>query len=289
MVLEDKQFIVENVRRLYLEGIDPEEIKLELSRHGYPSSELDDAIWFIQRTEKRKEEVVPKSGGFFSRNLFSAFRSVGYWTVVAVIILFFIWVIMLFVVHFDEVSNFFSADNNSSLRSNTDNSNVLPGGNGIEEAEINENRVDEEIDCGRTTELTNDCFFEASRECRISKIHSDTSFEIEGLIHRADSYQEIRGIENGNCMFYFKYISFEAEFSESARAEMIASGKTEQEVDQQENNINEAFSEANGKGMLCEFNTNELYGLLSRWKNGLFTYSDFDGVGCSGELAELGT
>ena len=60
MVLEDKHVIVENVRRLYLEGIDPEEIKLELSRHGYPSSELDDAIWFIQRTEKRKEEVVQK-------------------------------------------------------------------------------------------------------------------------------------------------------------------------------------------------------------------------------------
>jgi len=115
------------------------------------------------------------------------------------------------------------------------------------------------------------CFIQASTDCKPSKLTSIDTFNILGVTQKTTSYMEIRGLENSQCLFYIRTQDISLTFP---------SGTSQETIDQQ----NKIYSALVGRDGVCKFKTSDLTAMLTRWSEGTF-----DGVNLSCSLTPNGS
>lgn len=110
---------------------------------------------------------------------------------------------------------------------------------------------DETIDC--KTDF--DCFIEASRICRASKVNFTKTMNIFGVKQETTEFYEIKGLELNKCTFYIRIDKTELTFPSSVPQETI-------------NQQNELYKKMEGKDGTCKFEVNDLMDMLINWKAG---------------------
>ena len=115
------------------------------------------------------------------------------------------------------------------------------------------------------------CFIQASADCKPSKLTSIDTFNILGVTQKTTSYMEIRGLENSLCLFYIRTQDISLTFP---------SGTSQETIDQQ----NKIYSALVGRDGVCKFKTPDLTAMLTRWSGGTF-----DGINLSCSLTPNGS
>lgn len=141
------------------------------------------------------------------------------------------------------------------------------------------------IDCGIVTNFQNfDCFVNAAKNCSLSKVTNSTQIDLFGMTTQGTAFYEIKGQQEGRCMFYLKTISSNVIFSQELTQKMLSSGATNEQIKQQEQKSSKIAQSMVGRDGTCGFtNTNDLVDLLNKWKGGNFSTEDFKDIDCKGE------
>jgi hypothetical protein len=145
---------------------------------------------------------------------------------------------------------------------------------------------------------TNDyaCFIQAANSCRRATLTMNKSL-LEGMMNpnqphptytRTDLF-EIRGLENGQCIFYSKIEKADVKYNEDYILSVIKEeGKTRQEVEQIMAEERKGIQQTAGRNGVCSFPTPKLVAILNGWwqKDGGSSVSskDFEGAKCQGTL-----
>jgi len=137
-------------------------------------------------------------------------------------------------------------------------------------------------DCG--TDF--DCFIAASADCDESKALHEVSLEIFGMIATSVTYMELQGMESGRCVYYQRTESSSVEFSEELVQQMLDSGITQEEIEQQEEAANDSAQATVGTETTCRFMPSDLTDMLNRWKQGNFGSDDLTGTECEGGFSQ---
>lgn len=125
-----------------------------------------------------------------------------------------------------------------------------------------------------------DCFIEASEDCDPAKLSYTASVELFGMMSTATTHMELKGMEDDKCIYYQRTESSSVEFTDELVQQMLDSGLTQEEIDQQEQISNEAAQETAGMEKTCKFDTDDLTDILERWKQGSFSTEDWDVAEC---------
>lgn len=124
----------------------------------------------------------------------------------------------------------------------------------------------EPIDCG--TDM--DCFIAASQTCKMAKVTYDSTIKIFGMLITTTSFYEIKGTDASSCLFYLRTEKQDIDFEEELVQQMLASGTTQEEIQQQKQEANKQTELIEGRDGTCKFNAIDLTAILSRWKEGIF-------------------
>ena len=87
---------------------------------------------------------------------------------------------------------------------------------------------------------------------------------------------EIRGFEEGKCVYYQKIIQWTMEYGDTF-VQSLSADYTADEIAEMEQSANESAQLSVGEQKLCKFEQNDLISLLNNWKQGSFSSSDYDG------------
>ena len=147
------------------------------------------------------------------------------------------------------------------------------------------------IDCGSNTQSQEtvgdqpnfNCFINASENCEPSKLLNTVSVEIFGMLSTSTTYVELRGVEAGKCIYYQRTESNSVEFTDMMVQQMLDSGATQEEIDQQEQTANDSAQQTVGLEKTCKFNTEDLTAMLNRWEEGSFSTEDWNVAECEGD------
>lgn len=146
------------------------------------------------------------------------------------------------------------------------------------------------IDCGNsllTIETVGnvpefDCFIEASETCNPAKLLHTLTMEIF-VLSTSTTYMELQGIESDKCVYYQRLESNSVEFTDAMVQQMLDSGLTQEEIDQQEQTANDSAQELIGSERTCKFEQEDLTGMLNRWSQGSISTEDWDVAICEGD------
>jgi len=138
------------------------------------------------------------------------------------------------------------------------------------------------LECG--TDLG--CLAEASKECKPSKATTSTTEEFMGVLVTSTSYLEIKGEEAGKCMLYVKAEDESVKLGDSLVVAALARGVSMEEIRSQEAEATGQARQAVGLGGTCAFSTAALTSMLSRWKAGAHSPSDYESADCNGAIFE---
>ncbi len=140
-------------------------------------------------------------------------------------------------------------------------------------------------DCGTSI----DCLITASELCSPSKATVTTSSDILGVEQTTVTYYEIRGIDSssGKCVFYLKTLESSASYSRETKQALLDSGKTKDEINQMEQELNQELESAKGLDGKCNLETSFLSGVLTDWKEGTYESNTFEGQDCTGSYFEF--
>ncbi len=122
-----------------------------------------------------------------------------------------------------------------------------------------------------------DCFINASKNCNLAKLLNTVSMEIFGISSTSTTYMELKGIESDKCIYYQKTESNSVKFTNEIIQQMLNSGTTQEEINQQEKIANDSAQKIVGLGQTCKFENNNLKVMLERWKKGNFN----GGISCN--------
>lgn len=131
------------------------------------------------------------------------------------------------------------------------------------------------IDCGTDME----CLVKKSEKCEPAKLTNNVTTELFGMIITTTSFYEIRGTEANKCVLYLRTENQDIDFSEEFIQQAIATGITQEEIEQQKQEANKQNKLiVNGLDGTCKFGSNsDLTSLLGKWKDSNFS----GGVSCS--------
>ena len=216
----EKLDINEIVRENLILGVPRENIKQTLLAQGYADFEIDRAIKKALM-DKYVVEVHEKSA-----KKRSVFRSLTRYMFFIFLFLLLMAVILLFVMY---GGNLFVSDGSSNLSSDA-------------------------IDCGVVNGATNECFYNAAKNCSEAKIVSNNIIELSeyGFIEKSVSNQEIRGMENGKCLFYYQQLEAGGVFTGQERNNRIQQGNSLQQINDMEKTLNQSLATLDGKSMVCK-------------------------------------
>jgi len=144
-------------------------------------------------------------------------------------------------------------------------------------------RVEDEItDC--KTDF--DCFIEASKDCNQAKMTHTSTVNIFSMMQTTTLFFEIKGVEKDKCIFYIRNEKNDLKFSDELIQQMLASGVTQEQIQEEEQKANKNADIAEGIDGTCKFNTNDLISILNKWKVDKFSTDDYGIAECSGEMFE---
>jgi hypothetical protein len=131
------------------------------------------------------------------------------------------------------------------------------------------------INCGSTvTGATSynssfECFINASENCNQAEFLLTNTLNLFGVITTATGRLELRGMENGKCLFYQKTNSISMIFSNETVQQMLTLGTNQSEINRLQEEMNTmAQQEMIGFEQTCKFDTTELHSMLAKWKVG---------------------
>lgn len=134
-----------------------------------------------------------------------------------------------------------------------------------------------------------DCFIEKAQTCTPASINGSISINVFGAIQNTTSYSELRGMEGDRCIYYDKNIENTVYYSEEAIQIFLAAGSTQEEIDQQLQQMNDALDQVEGKEMICKYPIPDLVNLLTKLKQGILVV-DTEAVTkyqCTGSATEI--
>ena len=142
------------------------------------------------------------------------------------------------------------------------------------------------IDCGSNIQSQEtignqpnfDCFIDASENCGPSKLLNTITLELFGMVSTSTTHMELKGMESGKCVYYQRTEGGSIEFTDELVQQMLDSGSTQEEIDQQEQTANDSAQQTVGLEQTCKFNQGDLTAMLNRWKEGNF---DIGGASCT--------
>jgi hypothetical protein len=113
------------------------------------------------------------------------------------------------------------------------------------------------------------CLIGKSNNCERSKASFNATLDFFGLLISTTTSYEIKGVEENKCVLYLKTENQTIDISDELRQQMLASGKTQEQIEQQKQESNKQAELTIGKDGLCKFNKNsDLTSLLGKWKSG---------------------
>jgi len=127
------------------------------------------------------------------------------------------------------------------------------------------------IDCGRDF----DCFVDAAKDCTPAKVERTVNFTIFGMITFGDVSMEIRGMENGSCVFYQVVTDQSVVLSEEMKQMMRDDGATEEEIAETEQKASTSAKKGIGTETLCKTSAEDLHDVMVFWNEGKFSSDDF--------------
>ena len=166
---------------------------------------------------------------------------------------------------------------------------VCPSGETVanpEDCFSEENETEESAALGGECGNDFDCFIEAAESCEEATMTREMSVSQFGIITTATNSMEVRGMENGKCVYYQKTIKSEVTFSEEFREQLREGGATQAEIDAQLAQANQSAQTTVGYEVTCKFEPEELAAMLERWKEGEYSMADL--AGCEKEMPETG-
>lgn len=138
------------------------------------------------------------------------------------------------------------------------------------------------IDCGESI----DCLIDKSENCGPSKVSFNTIIDIIGRIVSTNTSYEIKGVKENKCLLYLKTVNQTVVYSDELVQQMLVSGLTQEQIEQNEQEVNKQMATIVGKDGLCKFNRNEdLTSLLQKQRDGTF----LGGVSSSCRLTPSGS
>jgi len=129
-----------------------------------------------------------------------------------------------------------------------------------------------------------DCFLKAVEKCDISKVEHNTETPILTVSLKATMNYEIKGKEGDNCIFYLNYSNAEYTSDMSNLPEGMDEAEAQAQLDSMNKVIDEHFE---GKDGTCIISPTELRGILSRWKQGMYSTEDFPLETCTGPYFDM--
>jgi len=153
------------------------------------------------------------------------------------------------------------------------------------------------IDCGATiisiiSEETMgdkpnlDCFIDAARDCCPAKLVTETEMNLFGPIIYSKTYREIKGLQEERCVLYQRTDDGSYSYPEKMRKQMLDSGMTEEEINQQLEESNEVAQDMIGKDSTCKYPIEDLIDILEGEKEGSFSFSteNVEKYQCTGSM-----
>ncbi len=158
--------------------------------------------------------------------------------------------------------------------------NELPGSNeNIEGEHFSPETAQSLISCKNW-----DCFINASKNCDKSNFTVMQSIDMFGMNITTITYYELKGQENGKCIFYLRTEEQHINFSAGLIQNYLDSGTTSEEIQQQEQEANKQSDLLEGRDGQCNIENSKLAEILTKWKEGTFQGS----VSCKGTECNYG-
>jgi len=129
------------------------------------------------------------------------------------------------------------------------------------------------------------CFIEQSRLCNVSKINYTQTIDFFGLVGTAESLMELNKTgDEKTCELHIKNIKNIAYFSEAAKQKMRDNNISDEQIAAQERTVNESAAKNQGQEGRCIYLRENLTTVLTNWKNGHFSTSDYRVANCTGSM-----
>lgn len=145
-----------------------------------------------------------------------------------------------------------------------------------DEDDDSEENEDEPVNCADDF----NCFISASEDCEMAEVEHTTTIDFLGLLITTVNYLELRGFEEGKCVYYQRAVDQEIVYSEELVAQMLESGMTQEEIDLQLQESNDAADMVEGLDGSCRFEQEDLTNMLKRWSSQEFSTDDFNVAEC---------
>ena len=137
-------------------------------------------------------------------------------------------------------------------------------------------------DCG--TDF--DCFIAASVNCEPATATYLLKFNLFGMILDSETAMELKGLENGKCVYQQRTESVSVEFSEGLKQQLLDSNQIEEEIAEQEKASNEEAQTTVGTEVTCKMDTEDLTAAFTRWKQGTYSTGDLPEEYCERVLPQ---
>ena len=123
-----------------------------------------------------------------------------------------------------------------------------------------------------------DCFIEAVENGNSAETLYVSTIDIIGIIQTTATRMENRELGvSGNYEYYQKTESAIVEYSEELKQQLLDSGLTQEEINQQEQQTNEQVQVIVGIEATCKYNNPfDLVVVLNDWAQGNYSTNDFD-------------
>ncbi len=265
------QKLISYIKSQLSKGVPIRQIKKKLLSRGWSKIDVDSAM----NLATKKYPTTPQNKKL--KNKYSKWKII---TIVVIVALISSIIVLSFSMKRGDSSETSTPETGNNLPSHSESSKVL--------------------DC----EEDMDCFIEASEDCTPAKLSSTSTIELFGMVMVTSGFSEIKGEEEGKCVYYMRTENYEMHFSDEMVQQMLATGVTQEEIQQQEEETNEEYLEPfEGKDGICKFNKNsDLTNILIKAKEGTFSLTascsttengfectssnDWDVAECEGELFE---
>ncbi len=127
-----------------------------------------------------------------------------------------------------------------------------------------------------------DCMIIAAENCDITYMNKTESLILLGLNITSTQIIELNSLPNEQCNYKTTYEKNVVKYSDEVVQQLLNEGKTQAEIDESEQVVIESGQEVEGESFNCDFSNNDLVAMLTRWKVGSASTSDWDVAECRG-------
>ncbi|MDO8428608.1 MAG: hypothetical protein Q7S92_05345 [Candidatus Diapherotrites archaeon] len=124
------------------------------------------------------------------------------------------------------------------------------------------------------------CFSAAAANCTPVKVTLTFSVDFLGILSTTTNYLELSKKEGITCKYYQRTESQVVKLSDEIKQQLLSSGKTEAEIEQQESELQTSANQVIGLETSCRFETAKLVELLRNWQAGNFSTDDLSEPNC---------